>query len=144
MLDRQAGRPDGEQTCLTSAGFVSFQSKFQTRFATVMVASTDFQAASTISGQEQELVSFWAKPHRQKLQALPVPSKFGTVWSAFQTPQGNLDNELEFERHGPLLNIYRPQGAKVQNNRKWLRNGSFHADLPDAVFHIAIKTISLG
>ena len=49
VLDRQAGRPEGEQTCLISAGFVSFQSKFQTRLATVTVASTDFQVASTIN-----------------------------------------------------------------------------------------------
>ena len=68
---------------------------------------------ASIAGQQQELVSFWAKPYRQKLQALPAPSRFGTMWSAFQTPQGNLADEMEFERHGPLLNIYRPQSAKV-------------------------------
>ncbi|KAL3156577.1 hypothetical protein ABBQ38_000867 [Trebouxia sp. C0009 RCD-2024] len=63
------------------------------------------------SGQ-QAPVSFWAKSYRQKLQALPAPESFGKVWSAFQTPQGNLLDEVEFDRHGPLLNIYRPRGAK--------------------------------
>ncbi|KAL3161583.1 hypothetical protein ABBQ32_010444 [Trebouxia sp. C0010 RCD-2024] len=70
---------------------------------------------SQAPSQQQELVSFWAKPYRQQLQALPAPSKFGTVWSAFQTPQGNLADEVEFERHGPLLNIYRPQSAKKRD-----------------------------
>lgn len=62
---------------------------------------------------QQAPVSFWAKSYRQKLQALPAPESFGKVWSAFQTPQGNLLDEVEFDRHGPLLNIYRPRGAKV-------------------------------
>ncbi|KAL3156252.1 hypothetical protein ABBQ32_012527 [Trebouxia sp. C0010 RCD-2024] len=70
---------------------------------------------SQAPSQQQELVSFWAKPYRQHLQALPAVSKFGTVWSAFQTPQGNLADEVEFERHGPLLNIYRPQSAKKRD-----------------------------
>lgn len=62
---------------------------------------------------QQAPVSFWAKSYRQQLQALPAPESFGKVWSAFQTPQGNLLNEVDFDRHGPLLNIYRPRGAKV-------------------------------
>ncbi|KAL3158676.1 hypothetical protein ABBQ32_011418 [Trebouxia sp. C0010 RCD-2024] len=49
---------------------------------------------SQAPSQQQELVGFWAKPYRQQLQALPAPSKFGTVWSAFQTPQGNLADEV--------------------------------------------------
>ena len=84
---------------------------------------------ASITGQQQELVSFWAKPYRQQLQALPAPSKFGTVWSAFQTPQGNLADEVEFERHGPLLNIYRPQSAKVRSKRQCLLCNSFPAEL---------------
>ena len=72
---------------------------------------------AAISGQEQEVGSFWAKPYRQKLQALPPPGRFGTMWSAFQTPQGNLADDMQFDRHGPLLNIYRPQHAKVWHNK---------------------------
>ncbi|DBB08743.1 TPA: hypothetical protein ACH3X3_008178 [Trebouxia sp. C0006] len=68
-------------------------------------------------GREEEVVSFWAKPYRQKLQALPAPNEFSTVLSAFQTPQGNLGDEVEFDKHGPLLNIYRPPSAKAWPNR---------------------------
>lgn len=73
------------------------------------------------------MFSFWAQPYRQKLQALPAPHRFGTMWSAFQFPQGNLYDENQFERHGRLLNIYRPQNAKV-----WFCTPSVLC-LPDAV-----------
>ncbi|KAL3132331.1 hypothetical protein ABBQ32_008909 [Trebouxia sp. C0010 RCD-2024] len=70
------------------------------------------QAPQGMQDNQQAPVSFWAKSYRQQLQALPAPESFGKVWSAFQTPQGNLLNEVDFDRHGPLLNIYRPRGAK--------------------------------
>ena len=94
-----------------------------------------------VSGQGQEVVSYWAKPYRQKLQALPPPSKFGTMWSAFQTPQGNLADEVQFDRHGPVLNIYRPQHAKVWPNRPWLRRHSSCHDVPSA--NSCINSMSL-
>ena len=78
--------------------------------------TTEAKPAS-IAGREEEVISFWAKPYRQKLQALPAPNEFSTVWSAFQTPQGNLGDEVEFDKHGPLLNIYRPPSAKAWPNR---------------------------
>ena len=93
--------------------------------------TTEAKPAS-LAGQEADAVSFWAKAYRGKLQALPAPYKFGTMWSAFQTPQGNLGDEVEFDKHGPLLNIYRPQSAKVWPNRRCPLYDSFHADFPCA------------
>ena len=49
------------------------------------------------------------------------------MWSALQTPQGNLADEVEFERHGPLLNIYR-KSAKVWSKRQCLLCDSVPAD----------------
>ena len=43
--------------------------------------------------------------YKQKLDVLPAPGKFGMMWSAFQTPQGNLLDEREFDKHGLLLTI---------------------------------------
>ena len=102
--------------------------------------TTEAKPAS-LADQEEKVVSFWAKPYRQKLQALPAPNKFSTMWSAFQTPQGNLGNEVEFDKHGPLLNIYRPQSAKVWPNRRWSLCDSLHADLPCAE-HPAIIVVT--
>ncbi|DBA97843.1 TPA: hypothetical protein ACH3X3_012707 [Trebouxia sp. C0006] len=45
----------------------------------------DIIAQSQATGQEQEVGSFWAKPYRQKLQALPPPSRFGTMWNLAQS-----------------------------------------------------------
>jgi len=105
--------------------------------------TTEAKPAS-IAGREEEVVSFWAKPYRQKLQALPAPNEFSTVWSAFQTPQGNLGDEVEFDKHGPLLNIYRPQSAKVWPNGRWPLYDSFHADLPCAEFPAVIVVKELA
>ena len=93
---------------------------------------------ASIAGQQEEVVNFWAKPYRRKLQALPAYNKFSTMWSAFQTPQGNLGDEVEFDKHGPLLNIYRPQSAKVWPNRRWSLYDFFHADLPRAQYPAVI------
>ena len=93
---------------------------------------------ASIAGQQEKVVSFWAKPYRRKLQALPAPSEFSRVWSAFQTPQGNLGDEVAFDKHGPLLNIYRPQSAKVWPNRQWSLYYYFHADLPCAEYPAVI------
>ncbi len=92
------------------------------------------RVSASVAGQEEVVVIFWAKPYRQKLQALLAPNKFSTVWSAFQTPQGNLGDEVEIDKHGPLLNIYRPQRTKVWPNRQWSLYDSSHAELPCAEY----------
>lgn len=65
---------------------------------------------ASVSGQEQEVDSFWAKPYRQKLQALPPPSRFGTMWLTFQTPQGNLADDMQFDRpRESMLSVVREE-----------------------------------
>jgi len=110
----------------------------------IMIFVTTEAKPASLAGQEADAVSLWAKAYRQKLQALPAPYKFGTMWSAFQTPQGNLGDEVEFDKHGPLLNIYRPQSAKVWPNGRWPLYDSFHADLPCAEFPAVIVVKELA
>ena len=52
-------------------------------------------------------------PYYDRISKLPAPSTFGVIWPAFQYPMGNLGQIVDFERKGPLLNVFRPQSAKV-------------------------------
>ncbi len=59
-----------------------------------------------VGGQVEKLDPYYAR-----ISKMPAPSKFGMVWPAYQFPLG--DNVGEVEREGPLLNVFRPQSAKV-------------------------------